>query len=256
MSSIIKQYVQKALNRLGYTISKVSSSSVDAFAIQSHFVNVSEPVIFDIGAHTGAITKTYRDRFPLSYIYSFEPFPQSFKTLTDSVKGDARITCHQTAVSEADGTAVFNSNLNSATNSLLASDDRGASFWGEGFLDTTSKIEVNTTTIDSFCREEGIANIDILKMDVQGAEFSVLKGAGSMLANQKVSLIYSELIMCPTYEGQHKFHEYLSFLDSYGYDFLDFFNPVRSQNQLIQADVVFLSPLLKNKIEKFPNKEQ
>jgi len=46
-------------------------------------------------------------------------------------------------------------------------------------------------------------------MDVQGAEFSVLEGANDMLASQKISLIYTELIMCPTYKGQHKLHEYL-----------------------------------------------
>ena len=106
-------------------------------------------------------------------------------------------------------------------------------------LDTTSQIEVRTTTIDTFCTETRISNIDILKMDVQGAEFSVLEGAHDMLASQKISLIYTELIMCPTYKGQHSLHEYLSFLASFGYDFLDFFNPVRNHNQLIQADVLF-----------------
>jgi hypothetical protein len=74
-------------------------------------------------------------------------------------------------------------------------------------------------------------------------------GAKDMLANQKISLIYTELIVCPTYKGQHKLHEYLSFLDSLGYDILDFFNPVRHHNQLIQADVVFLSSSFKKGVE-------
>jgi len=109
--------------------------------------------------------------------------------------------------------------------------------------------EVSITTVDIFCLEVGISHIDILKMDVQGAEFSVLVGAKDMLANQRISLIYTELIMCPTYEGQHKLHEYLSFLDSFGYDFFDFFNPVNSHNQLIQADLLFVSSSFKKEID-------
>ena len=126
----------------------------------------------------------------------------------------------------------------------------GASFWGEGKLDTMSQIEVNTTTIDIFCREAGISAGDILKMDVQGGEFSVLLGAKDLLSTQGVSLIYTELIMCPTYKEQHKLYEYLSLLDSFGYDFLDFFNPVWRHKQLIQADMVFLSSKFKKGMEK------
>lgn len=47
--------------------------------------------------------------------------------------------------------------------------------------------------------------------------------------------------MCPTYKGQYKLHEYLSRLDSLGYKFIDFFNPVRSDDSLIQADAIFIN---------------
>ncbi len=133
-------------------------------------------------------------------------------------------------------------------------DERGASFWGEGLLDTKSQIEVNTTAIDAFCTESGISHIDILKMDVQGAEYSVLEGARDLLANQGISLIYMELMLCPTYQGQRKFHEYLSFLDSFGYDLLDLVNQSRRHNQLIVADAVFLSSSFKEQIIKAPER--
>jgi FkbM family methyltransferase len=170
-------------------------------------MKVREPVVLDIGAHIGEVAKTYRERFPLASIHCFEPFPQSFQILSKSIEEDRRTFCYNTAVSENKGTAILNANLSSATNSLLTTDERGASFWGGGLLDTTSQVEVSTTTVDKFCREAGISHIDILKMDVQGAEFSVLVGAKDMLANQKISLIYTELIMCPTYKGQHKLQE-------------------------------------------------
>ena len=66
-----------------------------------------------------------------------------------------------------------------------------------------------------------------MKLDVQGAEFAVLQGAQEVLSRQRVSLIYTEIILCPTHEQQHKLHEYLAFLDAHGYELLDFYNPVR-----------------------------
>ena len=167
-----------------------------------------------------------------------------------NTEGDSRIFCHQKAASCKDGNAIFNVNISSATNSLLATDDRGSSFWGDRLLDTISRIQVNTTTVDIFCKETGISNIDILKMDVQGAEFSVLKGATDMLENQQIALIYTELILCPTYKEQNKFHEYLSFLASFGYELLDFYNPIRNYNQLIQADCIFLSSALRSRTKR------
>jgi FkbM family methyltransferase len=246
----VRRAIQEILHRFGYRLCATAESRPDAFVVQSGLIKVREPVIIDIGAHTGAVARTYRERFPLASIHCFEPFPESFQALSQNMAGDARTHCHRTAVSDEKGTALLNANLSSATNSLLATDERGAVFWGEGLLDTTSQIEVGTTTVDAFCLEAGIPQVDILKMDVQGAEFSVLVGAQDTLANQRVSLVYTELIVCPTYRGQHKLHEYLSLLDSHGYDLLDFFDPFRSHNQLIQADAVFLSSSFKKGIEK------
>ena len=244
----MKRAIQKILHHFGYQRSSTGESPIDTFAVRAKLMKFSEPVIFDIGAHIGGVAKIYRKWFPLASIYCFEPFQQSFQILSKSVEDDHCTFCYQIAVSEKKGTAHLNANLSSATNSLLTTDERGASFWGRGLLDTTSQFEVSTTTVDIFCLEAGISHIDILKMDVQGAEFSVLVGAKDMLTNQRISIIYTELIMCPTYKGQHKLHEYLSFLDSFGYEFLDFFNPVRRHSQLIQTDIVFLSSSFKKGI--------
>ena len=245
MKSIIKSRIKQLFECFEYQISRKKP-----FTVQGQLISAKDPIIFDIGAHVGSVTKIYRSLFPRAFIYSFEPFPQSFQELLKNTEGDSRIFCHQKAASCKEGNAILNVNMYSATNSMLATDDRGSSFWGDGLLDTISRIQVNTTTVDLFCKETGISNIDILKMDVQGAEFSVLKGATDMLKNQQIALIYIELILCPTYKGQNKFHEYLSFLASFGYEMLDFYNPIRHYNQLIQADFIFLSSALRSRTKR------
>ena len=250
---LLKTAIRTLVSRFGYEITRsasrgitTSQSPIDAFAVQSRLIANSEPIIFDVGAYVGDVAKAYRARFPDASIYCFEPSPQSFQVLKRRAERDVLTFCHQTALSDRKGTRLLNENVSSATNSLLTTDSRGSSFWGEGVLETTARTEVPTTTLDAFCRADAIPHIDILKLDVQGAEFSVLVGATDMLASQRVSLIYCELITCPTYSGQHKIHEYFVLLESLGYEFLDFFNPVRRYNQLIQADVIFLSASFKD----------
>ena len=242
---MLKKTAKKLLSYFGYEFRKTNSST-DAFSIQKNMTEPIAPVIFDIGAHVGSTTMEYRRLFPLAFIYCFEPFSQIFDKLLLNVKGDSRISCHKYAVSEKKGAAVLNINLSPATNSLLETDERGSSYWGEHLLDTTSQMKVETTTVDCFCHEKGITHIDILKIDAQGSEYAVFMGAKDMLSKQKISLIYTELIMCPTYKGQRKFYEYLGLMDSFGYEFLDFFNPVKHDSQLIQADIIFsISPTIK-----------
>jgi len=130
----MKRAIQKILQRFGYQLSRTANSPIDTFDVQSELITIREPVVLDIGAHIGEVAKIYRERFPLASIYCFEPFPQSFQVLSKSVEGDPRTFCHETAVSEKKGTAILNANLSSATNSLLMTDERGASSWEEGCL--------------------------------------------------------------------------------------------------------------------------
>ncbi len=127
------------------------------------------------------------------------------------------------------------------TNSLLPSDQRASRYWGANLLDTDAEIEVATQTVDNFCRLCAIDHIDILKLDVQGAEYAVLSGALDMLTRQSIDVVYMEMITAPTYVGQRKLHEYLAFFDSHDYELFDFYNPVRKDGLLIQTDNIMVS---------------
>lgn len=190
----------------------------------------------DVGAHVGQTAQRYRTLFPSAQIHCFEPFPQSFAALRAALAGDSGVQVHSVALGSSPGAAVLHVNRSSATNSLLASDTRAASYWGTGLLDTDATLEVPVTTIDRFCAERSLDHVDILKLDVQGGEYDVLKGAGALLAAQHVDLVYMEMITAPTYVGQHDLHEYLRLFRSHGYALFDFYNPVRKNGRLLQTD--------------------
>ena len=58
------------------------------------------------------------------------------------------------------------------------------------------KEEIEIKTIDSFCKENNIAQINFLKLDVEGHELSVLNGAIKMLTNHKIDFIQFEFGGC------------------------------------------------------------
>jgi hypothetical protein len=132
-------------------------------------------------------------------------------------------------------------NRASVTNSLLESDRRGDDYWGANLLDTEDEVTVKTLALDDFCREERIEHVDVLKIDVQGAEYAVLAGARGLLERHAVDLIYLEMIMAPSYVGQRKYHYYLTSLDALGYELFDLFNLGRRDGRLIQSDGIFVA---------------
>lgn len=213
----------------------------DPFFVTQQLVRTPEPVIFDVGAHVGETAARYRALFPRALIHSFEPYPPSCQRLAGAFQADPRVVPHNVAVAATTGMAKLRVNRASVTNSLLESDLRGSDYWGSDLLDTQQEIDVKTLALDDFCRDEHIKHVDVLKIDVQGAEYAVLAGAQRLLEGHAVDLIYLEMIMAPSYVGQRKYHYYLTSLDALGYELFDLFNPGRRDGRLIQSDGIFIA---------------
>jgi len=240
---LLKGWISKILSFWGYELRKKSERRQHSpgFSIQKELSTTQSPVIFDVGANVGDISILYRNLFPEAKIYSFEPSPDSFSVLKEKVSEDNEIYVFPYAIAEDSGKSILHQNSQPSTNSLLPTHSDGVSYWGDGLLETQNTVEVSTVSIDDFCKENSIDHIDILKLDIQGFEYPALLGARNMLQGKKISLIYSEIIVVPTYEKQHKFHEYLSFFDSYDYNFYNLYNPKQQGGQLNQADFLFIA---------------
>ncbi len=78
-----------------------------------------------------------------------------------------------------------------------------------------SEIEVDAVRLDGFCKQKNIGQIDLLCMDLQGAEYQALLGLGDMLS--RVRYIISEIEITPIYEGQHCFDEIEAYLKKYNF---------------------------------------
>ena len=218
----VKSLVKSILRSTGFDVSRLSSlknnrnqPADDPFVHQKRLA-LDEDVrtIFDVGANRGLTTRTYRQLFPAAAIYCFEPFAASFAILAERYKGCRLVQPFQLAVSDAVGKSSFYYTNESVMNSLLPLSPRA------DLLTTSTEsgtIDVQTTTLDAFCCEHNVTRIDILKLDVQGGELQVLRGATGILEDQLVRMIYTEVNFNEVYVGQAFFHDVSSFLHGYGY---------------------------------------
>jgi FkbM family methyltransferase len=161
--------------------------------------------IFDVGANVGQSAQTYRRLYPQAEIWSFEPFPSTYKDLCRSVS-DPKFHPVELALSDRIATTELNIGAESITNSFL----RRSSDSGE-------TVEVQTDTIDHFCWERGISTIDILKVDVEGAEERVFKGAREMFSRGAVKSVFVEVYFRPVYDRMPLFWELDTQLKRYGF---------------------------------------
>ena len=227
------------LHGLGY-LEKLRNSSVDKneWEKMKELVGTNARIIFDVGASDGATAANYFRHFPQSSIHSFEPFPGAWVAFEDLHRTNPNIVLNKYALSSRIGMKTFNVNRQIDTSSFLESKKIGTA--SDKTCETVSQIDVSTNTLDKYCLENQISNIDILKIDVQGFEVEVLKGAINLLERGAIKVIFVEMFFEAQYIDQALFFDIASFL--YKYDFVvhDFYDPYYSKSNLVWCDAIFI----------------
>lgn len=183
-------------------------------------------VIFDVGANRGDFTDRFLKYFPDASIYCFEPNPSTCETLKSRFRDNPRVNIHNFAVSKVQGVEDFYCNKENATDSLLPP-ARDWKEWVDGksdALNLKSKITVPTITLDKFCSSNSITEIDILKIDTQGAECLILEGAENLLSRHAIRIVVAEMLFVPVYKNQPYFYDVCSKLASHGYSLVNLYD--------------------------------
>ena len=240
----MKHSEKKIIAKLGYEIRRrrPKPDDLDAFDQQHQLLaDVVSPLILDVGAHWGETSARYAELFPNAIIHAFEPFPKSFAVLVSNVADLPQLSVHPMGLAEISGEFLLNANTSSATNSLFETDIKGADVWGANLLETSSKITCKFTTLNGFLAKSTIPHIDLLKLDVQGAEYRVLQGGACAFAAAAVDVVYMEIITLPTYKGQRRIMDYLDFFDKYRMQLYGIYNELHCRGHPRQIDAIFVS---------------
>jgi FkbM family methyltransferase len=125
----------------------------------------------DVGAHVGSWTLRLAPVF--ERVICFEPDPRAYNALRKNVEraGLTNVTIVPKAASDRTGKATINMYANPCTNSMLSADQSGR------HAETSEAVEVETVSLDDYCAEHEIHDVDFVKMDAEGAELLIVPGA-------------------------------------------------------------------------------
>jgi FkbM family methyltransferase len=214
-----------------------SDPAKDAF--QTHAKLVKEArMIFDVGANRGEVTSRYASMYPRARIHAFEPFPDFRDEFLSRHGSNKRITWVNKALSDKFGTTDYFINKSTDTNSLLKSVRIGAT--SDKSCINVGSSQVQTDTIDRYCAKNGIETIDILKLDTQGSELAILKGAEKLLGGKRIALIYTEAYFQPQYENSPLLFDIANYLKEFGYFLEDMYDPYYNERFLLWCDAIFI----------------
>jgi FkbM family methyltransferase len=190
----------------------------------------------DVGAHTGAFADELLRSGLFSRVIAFEPNPVNADALSAQASRDARLEVVRAAAGEHPGEAEMHCDSDSATGSLLEYSDQYAT------RGPVRRLAVAVVSLDGY-RERaapGAAPIRLLKIDTQGHDLAVLRGARGLLAGDR-PLVIAELIYVPMYTGQAEPDEILAAMRAHCYDLHALFNiHVTSEGRLAFADALFV----------------
>lgn len=150
----------------------------------------SNLIVFDVGANKGDYSIAIKNEFPLAHIYAFEPHPKTFNELVSA--------------SNMYGFKAYNYGLGDKAEQLLLYDHKSDEMQGtqhasiyleviEGFhKGNAQQFMVGINTLDKFIEYNKINKIDLLKVDTEGNELNVLKGAEVALRSNIIDIIHFE----------------------------------------------------------------
>lgn len=192
--------------------------------------------LLDAGANQGQFALAASHFYPGCYIHSFEPLPEVYPLLQQNTRKIEKIRTYNYALGSAAGTLIFYSNAYSHASSALPMSDLQ-----QHLIPGTAKVEqitVDVKRLDDISTELALVPPVLLKMDVQGFEKEILKGATNCL--HQIDYLLFEASFVPMYKGEPLFDEMHSFVKELGFEFIAPVGFLQSEQlQILQMDLLY-----------------
>jgi 2-O-methyltransferase len=179
-----------------------------------------DPVVLEIGCNDGTNTAWFLEKFPSPRVYCFEPDPRARERFRERMGDRSEVHLFPCAIGDRNGETSFHMSGGRETREMPGGWDFSGSirkpkdhlvrFPGITFDQT---ITVPVRTLDSWCAEHGIDEIDFLWMDVQGAEMDVVQGG--QVALRRTRFVLTEYSTVELYEGQARLRKLLRALTDF-----------------------------------------
>src|SRR3977135_1403426 len=177
--------------------------------------------LVELGARDCVETEAFSKRLPRASIYAFECNAQTLPVCRERAASLPNVVLVEKAASDHDGVVSFFPIDGARTTTTWADGNPGASsmFQASGKYPVEDyvqhEIEVPSITLSTFMKSSELTTIDLLWMDIQGAELMALKGLGGKLS--QVKLIHTEVEFFEIYRGAPLFVAVKRYLNQHGF---------------------------------------
>lgn len=178
-------------------------------------------VVFDVGANKGDFTLHCIHLLGQSgHIVAFEPISAAYEKLLQALQRDPAgrefVRCERLAVSNSSGTAVFHT---------YPIEFSGWNGLGDPKLNPNYSpyMKLNTEvvtiiTLDEYCAQNDVEQIDLLKIDVEGFEIEVIEGAQDLIAAGAIRHLIFEISLAPLAGAHHTAKDVLHSFEDMGFE--------------------------------------
>jgi 2-O-methyltransferase len=172
------------------------------------------PVVVEAGAHQGTDTEEMSFMWPDATIHAFEPVPSLMESVQTRIGYRRNVRLYPMALGAMNGRMVLNlsSGASDASSSILAP-KRVSEF--HPTVKFEQSIDVPVVTLADWMNRERVSRIDLLWLDLQGAEFCVLEASEKALPH--VSAVYCEVNLVELYDGLKLYPEFRDWLCARGF---------------------------------------
>ena len=190
-----------------YLLNKFFMNEVESEILK--YLKKKDKIVFDIGCFRGNFTKNFiKNEKKLgikSNFFLFDPNP-NVKSYLKLILENEKIKYFNLALDNSNSEKKFYLNnffeaSGSSLNTVIKDDKKWNNtrkiflqiFQPFKKIEDFSEINVQTQTLDDFCLNAKINNIDVLKIDTEGNELNVLNGAKRLLSENRINIIYTEI---------------------------------------------------------------
>lgn len=183
----------------------------------ARYLASTSPTIIEAGAFDGVDTLRFASRWPGGTVHAFEPVPELMVRVVAATKDCSNVHLHGLALVGDDSVDhvdlhVAQSGEPNASSSILEPGDHLSVF---PEVDLAGSVTVPATTLDAWADSEGIPSVDLLWLDLQGAELIVLSRGKNLLRSTRV--VHLEVSRRPLYEGSATWPEVRGFMEAQGF---------------------------------------
>ena len=187
LNEITEYLLSHALSARGYNNFRNNQESGESYFIKEILAKINPKLCIDVGANIGEYTKEILENTN-STVIAFEPVPATFEKLRKETEAYIHRVTYENM-----GVGAFNEELTIHFNSDALAH---ASFSEEikliNYITNEEKKVVPVVTLDSYVQEKNITQIDFIKIDTEGFEAEVFKGATRTILEMKPKFIQIE----------------------------------------------------------------